>query len=107
MKLFSCSMWVMKVEQMYQLHTLHRKKILFQILMLIIHRRLPSSFLSTTCFGVCICLIMLVLVSINCHRPANSVLDAGDEVRPPLPVVRETLYDDAAFYGYVFFLNFR
>ncbi|KAJ0037961.1 hypothetical protein Pint_22536 [Pistacia integerrima] len=31
--------------------------------------------------------------------PANSVLDAGDEVRPPLPVVRETLYDDAAFYG--------
>ncbi|KAL5762912.1 hypothetical protein ACOSP7_019176 [Xanthoceras sorbifolium] len=25
--------------------------------------------------------------------------DGGDEVRPPLPVVRETLYDDAMLYG--------
>ncbi|KAJ4710245.1 UBX domain-containing protein [Melia azedarach] len=25
--------------------------------------------------------------------------DVADEVRPPLPVVRETLYDDAMFYG--------
>ena len=25
----------------------------------------------------------------------------GDEVRAPLPVVRETLYDDAMLYGYV------
>lgn len=31
----------------------------------------------------------------------------GDEVRPPLPVVRETLYDDAMLYGYIsFFLLF-
>lgn len=26
----------------------------------------------------------------------------GEEVRPPLPVIRETLYDDAMLYGYVF-----
>lgn len=25
----------------------------------------------------------------------------GDEVRPPLPVIREALYDDAMLYGYV------
>lgn len=29
----------------------------------------------------------------------------GDEVRPPLPVIREALYDDAMLYGYVFFLK--
>lgn len=66
-----------------------------------------TSFWATICFDVYFCLIMLVLVSIYCHRPANSVLESGDEVRPPLPVVRETLYDDAAFYGYVIFLNFH
>ena len=26
----------------------------------------------------------------------------GDEVRPPLPVIREALYDDALMYGYEF-----
>lgn len=26
----------------------------------------------------------------------------GEEVRAPLPVIRETLYDDAMLYGYVF-----
>lgn len=30
----------------------------------------------------------------------------GEEVRPPLPVVRETLYDDASLYGYLFTLWF-
>lgn len=37
----------------------------------------------------------------------NGVNDGdGDEVRPPLPVVRETLYDDVMHYGYVCsFLN--
>lgn len=30
----------------------------------------------------------------------------GEEVRPPLPVVRETLYDDASLYGYLFTLCF-
>jgi hypothetical protein len=29
----------------------------------------------------------------------------GDEVRPPLPVIREALYDDAMLYGYVFSLQ--
>jgi hypothetical protein len=29
----------------------------------------------------------------------------GDEVRPPLPVIREALYDDAMLYGYVFFFQ--
>jgi len=29
-------------------------------------------------------------------------LNEAEEVRPPLPVIRETLYDDAMLYGYVF-----
>jgi len=28
--------------------------------------------------------------------------DGGDDVRPPLPVIREALYDDAVLYGWVF-----
>lgn len=28
-------------------------------------------------------------------------LNDAEEVRPPLPVIRETLYDDAMLYGYV------
>lgn len=30
----------------------------------------------------------------------------GDEVRPPLPVIREALYDDIMLYGYDFSLRF-
>lgn len=29
-------------------------------------------------------------------------LNEAEEVRPLLPVIRETLYDDAMLYGYVF-----
>jgi hypothetical protein len=28
----------------------------------------------------------------------------GEEVRAPLPVVRDTLYDDAMLYGYVIYV---
>ena len=27
--------------------------------------------------------------------------ESGDEVRAPLPVIREALYDDAMLYGYI------
>lgn len=43
----------------------------------------------------------LTLASIKCSRTAGQ--EIGDEVRAPLPVVRDTLYDDAMFYAYVFF----
>lgn len=29
-----------------------------------------------------------------------------DEVRAPMPVIRDVLYDDAALYGYVLSLHF-
>jgi hypothetical protein len=36
----------------------------------------------------------------------NDGQNEGDEVRPPLPVIREALYDDAMLYGYaLFFLH--
>lgn len=35
----------------------------------------------------------------------NARQDGGDEVRPPLPVVRDTLYDDAMLYGYVIYVH--
>lgn len=35
----------------------------------------------------------------------NVVQDDGDEVRPPLPVIREALYDDAMLYGFVSLLS--
>lgn len=36
----------------------------------------------------------------------NVVQHGGDEVRPPLPVIREALYDDIMLYGYDFSLDF-
>ena len=35
----------------------------------------------------------------------NDGQNEGDEVRPPLPVIREALYDDAMLYGYVLFFQ--
>lgn len=35
-----------------------------------------------------------------------SELNGGDDVRPPLPVIREALYDDTMLYGYFSFQIF-
>jgi hypothetical protein len=35
----------------------------------------------------------------------NDGQNEGDEVRPPLPVIREALYDDAMLYGYALFFQ--
>ncbi|KAH9658738.1 Plant UBX domain-containing protein 7 [Citrus sinensis] len=42
--------------------------------------------------------LSLTLASVKCSRTAGQ--EIGDEVRAPLPVVRDTLYDDAMFYAY-------
>lgn len=30
----------------------------------------------------------------------------GDDVRPPLPVIRDVLYDNVVSFGYVIYINF-
>lgn len=51
------------------------------------------------------------LIFLTCSEPRKDTgnqsggVNDGDEVRPPIPVIRETLYDDAMLYGYVFFLG--
>lgn len=42
---------------------------------------------------------------INDVETENVGQDGGDEVRPPLPVIREALYDDAMLYGYIYLLD--
>jgi len=59
-------------------------------------------------FVLCVVAFKLAVVVFSEPRKdaaaaASESIDLNDaeEVRPPLPVIRETLYDDAMLYGYV------
>lgn len=61
---------------------------------------------SNSVFVSCLVSNLLLLFSEPVQDAAASESNVGhndgDQVRPPLPVIRETLYDDAMLYGYVF-----
>lgn len=64
------------------------------------------SFIVKYCFFFCYLLNLMLCFSYRAadtgnERMQNDVVD--DEVRAPLPVVRETLYGDSMYYGLVSF----